>query len=57
MKIGDEVTVWGGKGENSLDKAAANAYTIPYEIMCSVPKRVPRVYKEKGKIVHIEYNI
>ena len=57
VKIGDEVTVWGGDGENSIDKTATKLYTIPYEIMCGVSKRVPRVYKENNKIVHIEYNI
>ena len=57
VKIGDEVTVWGGSGENSIDKVAAKICTIPYEIMCSVSKRVPRVYREKDKTVHIEYNI
>lgn len=57
IKAGDEVTVWGGKGENSLSKVAPKIYTIPYELMCGVSKRVPRVYKENGKIVHIEYGI
>ncbi len=57
VKVGDEVTVWGGKGENSLDNTAGKIYTIPYEMMCAVSKRVPRVYKENGKTVHIEYGI
>ena len=56
VKAGDEVTVW-GKGEISLDKIADKLYTIPYELMCGVSKRVPKVYKENGKIVHIEYGI
>ena len=57
VKIGDEVTVWGGEGESAVEKVAAKAYTIPYEMMCGVPKRVPRVYKENNRIVHIEYGI
>lgn len=57
VKIGDEVTVWGGSGQIATDKVAAKLFTIPYEIVCGVSKRVPRVYKEKGKTVHIEYNI
>ena len=56
VKAGDEVTLWGAK-ENTLDKIASKIYTIPYELMCRVSKRVPRVYKENGKIVHIEYGI
>ncbi len=57
IKAGDEVTVWGGDGEISADKVAAKIYTIPYELMCGVSKRVPRVYMESGKIRHIEYGI
>lgn len=57
IKAGDEVTVWGDKGENSLDKTAAKIYTIPYELLCGISKRVPRVYKENNKILHIEYGI
>lgn len=57
IKVGDEVTVWGGEGENSIEAVAARTYTIPYEIMCGVSKRVPKVYREKGKTVHIEYGI
>ena len=57
IKAGDEATVWGGKGEISLDKIADKIYTIPYELMCSVSKRVQKVYKENDKIAHIEYGI
>lgn len=57
VKVGDEVTVWGGKGENSIENMARKTYTIPYEILCSVSRRVPRVYMEKGRICHIEYGI
>ena len=57
VKVGDEVLVYGGDGENSIDNVARMTNTIPYEIMCAPTKRVPRVYKENGKIVHIEYGI
>ncbi len=40
--VGDEVEVF---GENSdLEKLAALAGTIPYELLCAVSRRVPRVY-------------
>jgi alanine racemase len=32
----------------SLDELSKNAGTIPYELMCSVSKRVPRVYYRDG---------
>ncbi len=55
VKAGDEVLVLGGEGETSFDRAAVRTHTISYELMCGISKRVPRVYKEKDKIVHIEY--
>ena len=46
-KPGDVVTIFGKDGDAfiSVEEAAAAAGTISYEIMCSVSKRVPRIYK------------
>lgn len=41
--VGSEVEIFGE--HNDIRKIAAAAGTIPYELMCSVSKRVPRVYK------------
>ena len=42
VSVGDEVEVF---GENArLEKLAAAAGTITYELLCSVSKRVPRLY-------------
>ena len=41
--VGSEVEIFGSNSDiNNLSKAAG---TIPYELLCSVTKRVPRVYK------------
>ncbi len=40
--IGSEVELFGEK--NSIKKLADAAGTIPYELLCSVTKRVPRIY-------------
>ena len=42
----DEVVLLGSQGENSIDadEIAGLADTISYEIICSVGKRVPRIY-------------
>ncbi len=56
VKVGDEVTVIGGS-ENSFAKTADKIRTINYELMCGISRRVPRVYIEGGKTVHIEYNL
>ena len=47
LKGGDEIEVY---GEHALCATAAElAGTIPYELLCAVSKRVPRVYYEGGK--------
>lgn len=42
--IGDEVTVFGA--ELPLEEKAAACGTIPYELMCSINPRVPRIYRD-----------
>jgi alanine racemase len=47
VAIGDEVTLIGrqGKDEMRTEEIARVCKTIPYEIVCSITNRVPRVYK------------
>jgi alanine racemase len=42
INLNDEVVVFGQ--ENSIQKLASAAQTIPYEIMTGISQRVPRVY-------------
>jgi len=44
--VGEEVVIFGnqGKGQIRVEELAAQAETIPYEILCGVGKRVPRIY-------------
>ena len=46
-KAGDEVVVFGCQGEKtvSLGEVAQWADIIPYEILCGISSRVPRIYK------------
>ncbi len=46
VKVGDQAVLFGSAGTQdlSLEEVARKAGTIPYEITCSVGKRVPRVY-------------
>lgn len=46
VKVGDEVTVFGGK-ELPMELVAEWAGTICYELVCSVSPRMPRVYVRK----------
>lgn len=50
--VGSEVEIFGEHAP--LEKMAEKAGTIPYEITCNVSKRVPRIYKEGGKVVSEE---
>jgi alanine racemase len=50
VAVGDEVTLLGCDREGNCIRAeelAALAGTIPYEIFCTISKRVPRVYVER----------
>ena len=49
VKAGDTVTFIGKSGDEFISAAelAKNAKTIHYEILCSIGKRIPRIYNEK----------
>lgn len=51
VKAGDEVVLLGrqGRQEISAEELAGLAGTIPYEIVCSIAPRVPRVYIDNEK--------
>ena len=49
ISAGDEVTLFGSRGITA-DDIARWADTINYEVICLVSKRIPRVYKEGGRI-------
>ena len=53
----DEVTVFGPDGGDTADTIAAKTQTINYEVVCGLARRVPRVYKENGKICEIWNNL
>jgi alanine racemase len=58
VKLGDEVTVFGnGENCNSADDIASANGTINYEVVCSVGKRVPRVFVKDGKIENINLGL
>ncbi len=47
VHAGDVAVIYGQEG--LLDQAAQLAGTIPYELLCNVNPRVPRVYLENGR--------
>lgn len=52
VQVGDELEIFGAN--NSVNALAEIAGTIPYELVCAVSKRVPRVYLQAGKVVDKE---
>jgi len=46
VKEGDPVSVFGGAPAFSAQDIADKTHTIPYEILCNINKRVPRIYEE-----------
>lgn len=52
VDVGSEIEIFGP--ENPIEDMAALAQTIPYELVCAVSKRVPRIYIENGEVVSRE---
>ena len=55
VKTGDEVVLLGKQGNREITAQELAGYigTIPYEIICIIGKRVPRVYFKNGQIVNV----
>ena len=51
VEQGDEVVLFGKTGQGSLpvEELAETINTIPYELLCAVSKRVPRLYCRSGE--------
>ena len=49
VQVGSEVEIFGRR--QSVDRLAEILNTIPYELLCAVSKRVPRVYLRSGREV------
>lgn len=52
LALGEEVVLYGGAGE-SAEATAAKAGTIAYELVSALSSRVPRVYREGGRILAV----
>ncbi len=51
VQVGDQVTILGGA--LTCDGMASLLDTIPYEILCGINKRIPRIYLQGGKASEI----
>ena len=54
-RVGDDVVLFGDQhGEVlPLEEIAAGSQTLPYEIMCTIGKRVTRIYVRGGRPVKL----
>lgn len=54
-ELGDEVVLFGDQGDASitLDEVAEGSETLPYEVMCTIGKRVTRIYVRDGRPVKL----
>ncbi len=46
---GDTATIFGGGIADTIGDVAQKAGTIPYEVMCGIALRVPRIYLQNGE--------
>ncbi len=55
VKLGDEVVLMGRQGDKEItaDEIASLMGTIPYETVCIIGKRIPRVYLRNGTVVNV----
>jgi len=55
--LGDAVTIFGEEEPFTAASLAFSIGTIPYEVICSVGARVPRVFIQNGKIIATENSL
>ena len=53
-KVGDQITIFSDEEGMDIERFAQRLGTINYELLCMVQRRVPRVYKEDGKIIKVQ---
>jgi alanine racemase len=46
IKVGETIKVWGNDSKELLN-LSDNQGTIPYELLCQITSRVPRIYELK----------
>lgn len=57
VKIGDEVIVFGKKPNTTAQEIALVNDTIPYEVVCAIGYRVPRIYVYNGQVLSVNDNL
>ncbi|MEJ8553952.1 alanine racemase [Tepidibacter sp. Z1-5] len=53
VSIGDEVKIFGEDSDIKIERLADSLNTINYEVLCMISRRIPRVYLEGNRVLHI----
>ena len=55
VSVGDEVVLFGTQGacEVPVSALASAMGTIPYELVCLIGKRIPRIYLKNGQVANV----
>lgn len=55
VAVGDEVVLFGSQGDATIpvEEVARWSETLPYEILCTIGKRVARMYLRSGVPIHV----
>ncbi|WFD10633.1 alanine racemase [Tepidibacter hydrothermalis] len=53
VEIGDEVEIFGEDANTKIERLADSLNTINYEVLCMISRRIPRVYLEGNRVLHI----
>ncbi len=53
ISIGDEVKIFGEDTDIRIERLADSLNTINYEVLCMISRRIPRVYLEGNRVLHI----
>ncbi len=53
VNVGDEVKIFGEDDDIKIERFAEALGTINYEMLCMVSRRIPRVYMEGNRVLHV----
>ncbi|WP_454960071.1 alanine racemase [Filifactor alocis] len=53
FNIGDKVVIYSDEQDMSVERLAKVMGTISYEVLCMMQRRIPRIFRRKGKVVKV----
>lgn len=53
FEIGDKVVIYSDEQDMGVERLAKAMGTISYEVLCMMQRRIPRIFRRKGKVVKV----